>query len=363
VSATRPGAWRLAVLLVGLGLLLTAGPGAAAPGRSDEEAAGEAGALRLLEQAAEASRTLTYSGTKYVAAWRASGSSTSLVDVRHDPRRGLRLRVAPTAAAPGSPGPDGVGEDALVLAATALDAELLEALSRTYDLRVAGTGRCTGRDADVVEARRGAGGTVAGRFWLDRETGLLLRREVYDAGGRRLRSSAFVDLRTRPASPVVAAGAERREVGGAGEPLSSGELSRLRREGWPVPEGLPDGFVLFDARHRAHAGADGVLHLAYSDGLSTTSLFVQRGELGSAPPQGFVRRSLADRPVWVHDGAPERVVWSGAERVWTLVSDAPDAAVAAAVGALPHAGVPDDGVRSRLARGLRRVGGWINPFD
>ncbi|HWG93289.1 MAG TPA: sigma-E factor regulatory protein RseB domain-containing protein [Mycobacteriales bacterium] len=343
---------RLAVLLVGLGLLLTAAPGAAAPSRASEE-----DAVRLLEEAARASRTLTYTGTKYVAAWRSSGSSTSLVDVRHDPRRGLRLSVSPTAAS----GDDAAAEDALVLAATTLDRGLLRALSRAYDLRVAGPGRCTGRDADVVEARRpGDPRAVAGRFWLDRETGLLLRREVYDDAGQRLRSSAFVDLETSGGSPVVALGSDR-PVGGNGEEVGDRDLDRLRDEGWPLPEELPGGFVLFDARRTG--GQDGVLHLAFSDGLSTTSLFVQEGELGSAPPEGFVRGTVAEQPVWVHDGAPERLVWAGADRVWTLVSDAPEPAVTAAVAALPHADLPDDGLRARLARGLSRLGSWLNPFS
>jgi sigma-E factor negative regulatory protein RseB len=347
---------RLAALLVGLGLLLTATPGAAALPRTSEEDA-ESSALRLLEGAARASRTLTYSGTKYVAAWRSSGSSSSLVDVRHDPRRGLRLSVSPTAAS----GRDPVGEDALVLAATSLDGALLRALDRAYDLRVAGPGRCTGREAHVVEARRPDDpDAVAGRFWLDRETGLLLRREVYDADGQRLRSSAFVDLETSGGGPLNPPAAERRGTG-KGEPVGDRDLDRMRAGGWPLPEELPDGFVLFDARRQG--GEDGVLHLAFSDGLSTTSLFVQQGELGSTPPDGFTRGTVADQPVWVHDGAPERLVWAGAERVWTLVSDAPETAVSAAVAALPHAELPDDGVRARLARGLARLGSWLNPFD
>ena len=49
--------------------------------------------------------------------------------------------------------------------------------------------------ADVVVAtrpRRRA--TPAARFWLDRETGLVLRREVYDESGRITRASAFVEI-------------------------------------------------------------------------------------------------------------------------------------------------------------------------
>ncbi|HVM26242.1 MAG TPA: sigma-E factor regulatory protein RseB domain-containing protein [Mycobacteriales bacterium] len=354
-TAVRPAqvrGLRFAALLVGLGLLLTAAPVVAASPRSTDS--DETAALRLLEDAARASRALTYSGTKYVAAWRPGGTSTSLVEVRHDPRGGLVMTASPTAAR-------AADDDAMVLAAASLDRALLAVLGDVFALSIAGTGRCTGRDADVVEARRPTG-TVAGRFWIDRDSRLLLRREVYDDAGHRVRSSAFLDLEMTPGSPVVTASAERRIGRDNGSPVDEQRLEQLRAQGWHAPTDLPGGFVLFEARSRAHGDDDEVLHLAYTDGLSTTSLFVQRGELGSEPPEGFVGRAVGDRPVWVHDGAPERMIWAGGERVWTLVSDAPDGATAAALQALPHDDLPDDGLRARLARGLSRLGSWLNPF-
>jgi sigma-E factor negative regulatory protein RseB len=251
----------------------------------------------------------------------------------------------------------------MLLAAPSLDRALLRVLAGAYELRVAGPGRCTGREADVVEARRPAGGAVAGRFWLDRETGLLLRREVYDEQGRRVLSSAFVDLQMTPAvvgaSPTVRGSADR------GSPVSRSELESMREQGWHVPKELPGRFALFETRTRDH-GEDGsreqVLHLAYSDGLSTTSLFAQPGDLGAEPPEGFVRREVGGHPVWAKDGSPERLVWAGGGRVWTLVSDAPDSAVAAAVETLPHEALPDTGARARIERGLSRLGSWLNPF-
>ncbi len=107
-----------------------------------------------------------------------------------------------------------------------------------------------------------------------------------------------------------------------------------------------------------------MLHLSYSDGLSTTSLFSQPGELGSAPPEGFAPGTMADQPVWVDAGSPRRVVWPGGGRVWTLVSDAPDDAVALAVGTLPHEALPDagEGWRARFVRGLARLGEALDSF-
>jgi sigma-E factor negative regulatory protein RseB len=331
---------RVAAVVASAGLLLSAGPAVAGPARTEEAAA-----LELLEQAAEASRTLSYRGTQYVAAWRPSAARSGLVEVSHEPGRGLVVDAAPTA------GQDDAGAG---LVAAGIDPRLLGVLRSQYALRVAGSGRCSGRAADVVEARRSGGGTVAGRFWVDRETGLLLRREVYDEAGERLRSSAFLDLAVAVPSPAVPTLTSAAALSTPARP----DVEAMREDGWPVPRELPDGFALFDAR----PGADGVVRVAYSDGLSTTSLYVQRGELGATPPRGFGRRTLGGEPVWVHDGSPERVVWAGGGKVWTLVSDASDEVVQRAVAALPHADLPRAGLRARLGRGMARLGAMLNPF-
>lgn len=346
---------RLVALLAGAGLLAAAVPAAAATGRDPDESA----ALVLLGEAAEASRTLTYAGTQYVATW--GPATTALVEVEHAPGRGASVRTTN----------QGDPADPVLLEPTPLDDELLDVLGDRYELRIAGDGHCAGRAAQVVEARRpGRTGpaAVAGRFWVDRDSGLVLRREVFDTDGGRLRSSAFLDLVLEPSAPaprpgVAAASLLRRGDGDAGR-LSRSALRRMRADGWVVPEQLPEGFALFAARVQEHDGAK-VLHASYSDGLSTTSLFSQPGRLGSTPPEGFGADTMAGEPVWASEGAPRRVVWAGGGRVWTLVSDAPADSVARAVAVLPRAALPDvdRGWRARLARGAGRLAGALNPFS
>ena len=333
---------RLLGAAVGAGVVL-----AALPAVADVDSGGagvpasEAEALSLLERAADAGRRLTYSGTQYVASWRGDTTSSALVDLEHDPSRGSVLSAVGGA-------PDGVTSTAV------LDPRMVQRLAAQYDLDVRGPGRCTGRSASVVEARD-RDGQVAGRFWVDRETGVLLRREVFDADGRRVRSSAFVDLAvaagapSAPRVPMAVRTADQRPAEQA--------VERLRRDGWHVPRDLPHGFRLLETRHDGE-----VLHLAYTDGLSTLSLFAQDGDLGSGGMTGFRVERVDGRPAWFRRSAPERVVWSGGDRVWTLVSDAPDDAVRAAVGALPRDPAPDTGLTARLGRGLGRLGGMLNPF-
>jgi sigma-E factor negative regulatory protein RseB len=354
-TAPLAGRRRVVAALAGAGLLMAATPVLA-------QDADEADALVLLVDAAEASRSLSYSGTQYVASWGPAETTTALVEVQHAPGRGVR--VLSTA------GSD--EREPVVLPSAALDEGLLEVLSDRYRLRTAGQGRSAGRAAEVVEAvRPGTTGraAVAARFWVDRETGLMLRREVFDREGRRMRSSAFLDLSVVTPTATLTRAAQRRADDdraddAGGDPVPESRLRRMRADGEVVPASLPGGFALFDARSRLHGDAE-VLHLAYSDGLSTTSLFSQPGELGSAPPDGFAPRTVAGQPVWASTDAPARMVWAGSGRVWTLVSDAPPDAVEQAVGALPHEAMPDvdTGWRARLARGLARLAGALNPFS
>lgn len=338
---------RLLVAVVGTGLVLSVTPASAAGdrGRPDpDDAAAEA--VALLERAATAARRLSYTGTQYVASWRGGVADTSLVELAHDPVRGSVVTGAD-------------GEHPEVASATAfLDLRMLDRLAASYDLTVSGPGRCTGRQASVVEARR-AGGGVAGRFWVDRQSGMLLRREVFDEQGRRVRSAAFVDLAVE--GEAAAAGAPGvvvpSRLSGRERPAQA-LLERLRDEGWHVPPELPDGFALFEARRDGQ-----VLHLAYTDGLSVQSLFVQAGGLGADEVDGFVRERVDGAEVWVRRTAPERVVWQGGGQVWTLVSDGAESSVQAAVLALPHDPAVDDGLGARLARGVRRLAGMLNPFD
>lgn len=331
---------RLLVPLLGAGLLLAGTPALASPTGTHVR---EREALDLLQAATRAGRDLTYTGTQVVDTWRGRDTGSARAEVHHDPVAGSTLET-------GAP-----------LAATAaLDPRLLALLAAAYDLQVTGPGRCTGRAARVVTASR-PDGTVAGRFWLDQRSGLLLQREVFDARGERVRSSAFVDLAV---SAVGTAGAARQEAGAAFPQASV--LRALREDGWRVPRTLPGGFRLFDTALRTLRPGQHVLHLAFSDGLSTVSLFAQRGRLGTAPVAGFTAETVGDRPVWVRHESPERVVWSGGGRVWTLVSDAPPATVRDAVASLPGDAAARDGwgdqLRARLARGLGRLGGMLNPF-
>ena len=155
---------------------------------------------------------------------------------------------------------------------------LVDLLQRSYRVVLGGTSTVAGRPTHVVVVQRTDGRTVA-RFWVDDATGLLLRRDLVDRKGRTSASLAFraVSMTGAPVSflpPLL-------PTPGSGT-LGDTALDRYATSGWPCADRL-GGLSLFDARavpgSGGAAGQGAVLHLSYSDGLSTVSVFVQRGRL------------------------------------------------------------------------------------
>lgn len=314
------------LLLTAAALLLAGLPASAAPAGTGAGSATQAQALALLGDAARAVRTRTWSGTQTVATWHDGSPSAERVELRHDPGRGTEVRSGT--------------EQAWTGRTSTLDTDLLARLADSFTLRLAGAVPCSGRTAQVVEARRPGGG-LAARFLVDGQTGLPLGRETWDAAGAQLSSSRFVTLTVGSQETSVAA-----------RPVA---LDRVDvRSDWPAPTVLPGGYRLFDAGRPVHDGV-AVQHLAYSDGLATVSVFSQPGRLGSLAGSGYDEVRVDGAAVWLQPGVPTRAVWSGSGQVFTLVSDAGTAGVLAVVAALPHDRAQESGVGARLHRGWARV--------
>lgn len=348
-----------AVVLVALLLATPARATQTAPAASGERPTGsDAAALRLIERAAGADATTTYEGTQFVASWGARSSSHLLL-VRHGPDVGTSVRDLGTG---GRSAPAVRKDDEAV---SALDnAQALDLLTRNYHVVTAGQDWVAGRAADVIDAWRRAEHRAhpVASFWLDRETGVLLRRESYDRDGKTVRGSAFFDIRVDASviptddklsvrEPPAGRVADARQ-------LAESDLQAIARAGWTCPRRLADGLELRGARSLPDP-AGKVMHLAYSDGLATVSVFEQRGRLDDADLDGFRQVSLGGGTIYVHDGIPQQLVWMSRDTVFTVVTDAPDETVAAVVAGLPRAEPSDAGLMARLGRGFARAAAWF----
>ena len=314
-------------------------------------------ARRLLARAAAAPWTTAYHGVQFVSAWTSGGTESEVVDVEHDPSRGTTVHTDGTTVAPARSMTLLAGGVPSIAGGGAVGV-----LAAHYSLTVVGREQVAGRDADVVAARRPdakTGDPDAARFWLDRASGLVLRREVYDERGRATRASAFVEISVSTPTKGQLRRAATRGTRAWSASLDSAALATLRRHDWRCPTTLPGPLALVDARRSADG--KGIVHLSYSDGISTVSVFQQRGRLDTARVVGQ-RREVDGHDVWVHGDVPRRVVWASGGTVFTVVADAPERTVDAVVAAMPHRGAADDGTFGRLGRGLDRVASWFNPF-
>ncbi len=318
---------------------------------------GEPVAASLLRRGATASSAVTFRGVELVTTSSPAGSQTRVAEVSHIAQRGTSTRVVGTGGASDTSvfRPQSATETASGLDAVGL-------LASAYVLVTEGTDRVAGRDADRVAVYTHQGSLVA-RFWLDRASGLPLAREVRDADGAATEASAFTfvsvdDPEDMPGHlPVVASGASWVEAAGGTSPAS---LAALGDQGWVCPEALSaaTGLKAFDVRLAEEAGGP-VLHLVYTDGLRSVSVFQQRAALSSRALTGFVQADVDGHRVYRRDGVPGEVVWSSGPLVFTVVGDADPEVVESVVRELPHDPV-DEG--SRTGRGLLRVGSWLDPF-
>jgi sigma-E factor negative regulatory protein RseB len=338
---------RLLLLIGCVGALVSGGSVLACvapePGTAATTPARSASALALLQRAAAVGRDTAWWGTQSVLSTRAGLPRYQVLMVRHSPGAGISV--------------EGVAGTGRAVAPDLLDDALFALLVRHYDLVVMGRTLCDGRPTILVEARRpgvtGAG-SVAGRFWIDRSTRMVWRRDVLDDQGAVVTSNAYSALEFTRAVPVDPSNATL-----TGTLLDDRDIRDLIDDGWPIVDHLPSGLELFTALQHS----DGVVQLSYSDGLSTLSLFVQEGALPAGT--GGTLREVGGALVHLTSSNPEQLVWSGGGRTWTLVSDAPDAAIEQAVLVLPHADPPasHEGMGDKVWRGMSRVGSWLNPFD
>ncbi len=309
----------------------------------------EARAERVLRRAMSAPDRFAYTGVREVDSFDAGAPTMLRLLVHHAPRQGTSFAVVDR---PAGATATFVAQSEAV-ASGGLTSEPLQQLERAYDLSVASSSASVlGRPATVVEASRG--GAVEARFWIDNETGLLLRRQMY-AGGRVVRSSAFTRLEVSrvgflPHLPPELEAPSTTELAKASAPL-------LADDGWTCPPRL--GRFALTRLDRLETDAD-VMSASYSDGLSNVSVFEQRGSLISAAMPGLTRRTVRGTPVYVSLGLPTVAVWGSGGTVYTVVTDAPDQTASAVVADLPHAGPAPVGAGERLATGLKRLAGALD---
>ncbi len=324
--------------------------------------------LLLMQAAATACQSVSYRGVQIVAWSSPAGSSSYLIDVWH--RQG-----EPELAATDRDGDDsrtsvgipGASAGAGAVGVLSISSARLTALRENYVVEYAGTGSSSDRPAQIVTVRR-HDGTLAAQYWLDRDTSLPLRREMFDESGRRVSEGAFIDLEiglsgmgSVPPAQGQAWDAFLPAQQAPGSRVSAARIHALRAAGWPVPGKLAGNMALSSVSRTATRSGQ-VLDASYSDGLSVVSVFIQRGQLSGALP-GWHHVDVHGLPVYSTESGDldeQGLAWSTGGFVYTVIADAPPQAISRVIVQLPHD--LDAGFWQRVARGIRRIGSWFDPF-
>jgi hypothetical protein len=296
-------------LVAAAGLVLVAPVLPAVGAESDDD--------RPVDDAREAARRVPFSARVEVSWADKSGFHTAEVGVR---AVGGRITV------------QGVGDDGEDDRATVVEDNgdagglLAPAVEREYDLVRRKGPVVAGRPTELVLLRRD--GELRERLAIDEATGLLLLREVFDAGGRRVRVVRVLQLDTAPL-PAPSSSATRRADGPS--PLRVSSLSSRYR----APDSLAGGYQRVAAYRHSRA-----VHLLYTDGLHGLSLFSQPGTLstGELPRGGEPVRVGTAAGVHYTWAGGEVITWEAGSMVHTLVGDGPAADLLAAARSVPRPG-------------------------
>jgi negative regulator of sigma E activity len=181
-----------------------------------------------------------------------------------------------------------------------------------WELRTAAGPDVAGRATTMVAAIDPRTDATRARFFIDRATGTMLRRDVLDPDGRLVRAVSFEAV--VPLAPT----AESRQA-----PVAKPDEPRAVRtvpSGFPAPSAVGRGYRLL-GRYRQ---PDGSVQLYYGDGLFTLSLFEQRGTVDWASVPAGTRHDVHGvQTRAVATPTTSAVVWGAHGVVVTCVSDAP----------------------------------------
>jgi sigma-E factor negative regulatory protein RseB len=323
---------------------------------------------RLLDGAADADLSTSYQGTELTSQSGVGGSVKMISQVWHqgggptlvETSSGTASAAAYSGTASSnelSGSPEGV---------FGITKSLVALLGKHYVAVDGGGGAATGRTATVVDLYR-FDGSLAARYWLDKQTMVPLRRELFDTSDAVISEDSFVQVKfgARAVPQFTGAVAPRMQSQAAAQPAGQSAwvaadqparfLASLARQGWQVPGSLPGGLPLYAAAS-ADTTSGEVVDLEYSDGLYVVSLFVQRGTLASSMP-GWRQVNVDGRQAFV---SGHSVTWAAPGFVYTMIADAPAQTESQVVGSLPRGGAP--GVLDRFERGFARLARVINPF-
>ncbi|MEN1727073.1 MAG: MucB/RseB C-terminal domain-containing protein [Pseudomonadota bacterium] len=270
-------------LILSLALLVS-------PLRADDTATVE----QWLDRMARAVETLNYRGT--LVHWRGDQLDTLKIIHRSD-EQGVRERLYSLNGEPREILREGdqvrsllAGDEPMVVQSQ-LTARLLPNLplsrlrsaEQAYEMRVRGEERVAGLQTRIVEILPRDEFRYGHRFWLEQQTGMLLRSALLDQDGRAIQQLTFVeiemgarisDLELEPELKPEVVLETRME-----QNLPAVDHGELNRASWTPPR-VPEHFRLARQGQGLAESGEVFEHLLYSDGLASFSIYIEGGASG-----------------------------------------------------------------------------------
>jgi sigma-E factor negative regulatory protein RseB len=153
--------------------------------------------------------------------------------------------------------------------------ENLDRLETYYRISRLKDDRIANHEAIVIDVKPEDNYRYGYRYWLAADTGVLLKCDLLDERGDVVEQMMFTMLKYLPKAPksafsvVDSKGYKVRQL--------DAERAAVESASWHVAK-LPSGFMLTQSSERK-SQAEEQLHLVYSDGLASVSVFIERGKV------------------------------------------------------------------------------------
>ncbi len=329
-----------AIWVLGWGLLAVAvPPSPSAWGQEDPESP-----LAWLRSAATAPQRVSYQGTKTVTVWTggATGAQASQVRVYHEAPNRTRLEYLPAGTQPerivvitGAEAVELIPSRNQVVRRPApaadeevLTRQILPQIRANYVVQFGGADSVAGRPTRIIDVQSRFPGRPRVRIWVDTQTRLILRFERYGPANVLREASAFLNIDVNPSlnaalpqslfaiTPPPGAQITQRPDGAG---MTRDQIARQVGFTPQLPAYLPPGYHLAGSRVSMIRGTP-TATFAFTDGVSTLTLFESRGPIGP-PPNGRQVRIGGEEGTVVPRGIATLLHWNSGGISFTLVGD------------------------------------------
>ena len=265
----------------------------------------------LLLKVARAPSVVAYDGILTIAFQHGNRSHTVTLSIQHTPGQADRLKVVPAGYLPPPEHPSRGGHwepdrsPLRFMGFPGMRERLnndLALLLRNYTFAATDGGRIAGRSTYRLKIAPKYPGRVEKVLWVDNRTGVVLKSQVTHPYADSTVTISFTTISESPTDWTLPASVTDGFKGGFPKPLQErgamksaspwvgavdqGDIAKLQGLGKSVsfpllaPAYIPQGFVIEEVREIApqSASASPVVHVLYSDGLSSISLFLQKEE-------------------------------------------------------------------------------------